>query len=105
MGLRLDLRALESAATLSPMTVRYRILTGPVRQFLRERKLDHDDFAARIDVNPQHFSRVLRGKTPLTFEMGTRIANGLYVHLDAVMEPIEPTTAPDANDEREAVSS
>jgi transcriptional regulator with XRE-family HTH domain len=96
------LRAVETAATVSLMTVRYRILAGPVRQFLRERKLDHDDFAARIDVNPQHFSRVLRGKTPLTFEMGTRIANGLYVHLDAVMEPIEPTAQPD--DEREAVA-
>jgi transcriptional regulator with XRE-family HTH domain len=98
----MGLRALEAAARLSAMTVRYRILTGPVRQFLRERKLDHEDFAARIDVNPQHFSRILRGKTPLTFEMGTRIANGLYVHLDAVMEPIEPSA--ESNDEREAVA-
>jgi plasmid maintenance system antidote protein VapI len=73
------------------MSIRYRILTHPVRQFLRDRNLEAQDFAKQIDVNPQHFSRILNGKTPLTFDMGARIASGLSVELLAVMEPIEPT--------------
>jgi plasmid maintenance system antidote protein VapI len=72
------------------MSIRYRILTGPVRQFLRDRKVTQEDFAAQIDVNAQHFNRIVHGKTPLTFDMGARIASALGVELLAVMEPIEP---------------
>ena len=72
------------------MRVRYRILAGPVRQFLRDRGVDQQAFAQQIDVNAQHFNRVLSGKTPLTFDMGSRIASGLGVELLAVMEPVEP---------------
>jgi plasmid maintenance system antidote protein VapI len=84
------LRALEDDGRLLAMTVRYRVLAGPIRQFLRDRDIEAQDFARRIDVNPQHFSRVLNGKTPLTFDMAARIANGLGVDLLAVMEPVEP---------------
>jgi transcriptional regulator with XRE-family HTH domain len=87
------------------MSTRYRILSGPVRQFLKERKLEQQDLAARIDVTPYQLSRILRGRVPLTFEMGTRIANGLYVPLDAVMEPIEPAAVEADDAEQQAVGT
>ena len=74
---------------VTAMTIHYRILSGPVRQFLRDRNTEQQSFAEQIGINAQHFNRVLNGKSPLTFDMGARIASGLGVELLAVMEPIE----------------
>jgi transcriptional regulator with XRE-family HTH domain len=79
------------------MPTRYRILEGATRQFIRERTRDLEPglkgdglakFANLIGISVGQLSRVLNGRVALSFEMGARIANGLGVPIDAVMEPV-----------------
>lgn len=71
-----------------PMTVTYRPLAGPIRQFLRDRGMSMNALADAIRCDRAYLSRVINGHVTLTWEMGHRIAVGLSVADDAVMEAL-----------------
>ena len=77
------------------MKVQYRPFAGAIRQFLREREITQNQLADLIGTQRSHLSRVINGQVPLTWDMGHRIAVGLGVSDDAVMEalPVELAAA------------
>lgn len=77
-----------------PMRVEYRPLAGPIRQFLRDRDLSMNALADKIGCDRGHLSRVINGRVPLTWEMGHRVAVGLSVSDDAVMEALHVEAVP-----------
>jgi transcriptional regulator with XRE-family HTH domain len=79
------------------MPARYRILEAATRQFIRERTREPDGtnkgdglakFAAYIGISVGQLSRILNGRVDLTWEMRSRIADGLGVPPAAIGEEI-----------------
>ena len=69
----------------------YRPLTPTIKHLISERGLEQDEVADRIGYNAQHFNRVINGRDPLTFKLGSSLAAVLNVPWDVIMEAQPPT--------------
>lgn len=75
------------------MSTTYRPLTGPIRQFIKERGKSANALADEMGTDRAHLSRVLNGHVAFTWDMGHRIAVALGVPDDAVMEAVRTPEA------------
>lgn len=68
------------------------IFISTVRSILRERKIKRKDLAEKIEITPQHFSKVMNGKKPLPKTLERAIARELGIDLGAPAAQSAPVT-------------